>query len=215
MSHPNATTRFAETIAAMPIVAILRGVKPDEVIAVAQAIFDAGVRVIEVPLNSPEPLTSITHLAAHFGDRAIVGAGTVLTVDDVAQCKAAGAQIIVSPNMNPHVIAATVAADMISAPGCLTPTEAFAALSAGAHAVKLFPGELISTAAVKAMRAVLPKQAIVLVVGGISADLMGHYREAGANGFGIGGGIYRAGASVEQAGANAAAFVAALGTGPS
>ena len=201
---------FAETIAAMPIVAILRGVKPDEVIAVAQAIFDAGVRVIEVPLNSPDPLISVARLAAHFGNRAIVGAGTVLTIDDVTRCKAAGAQIIISPNMNPDVIRATVAAGMISAPGCLTPTEAFAALDAGAHAVKLFPGELISAAVVKAMRAVLPKQAIVLVVGGVSADLINQYREAGANGFGIGGGIYRPGASPEHAGANARAFVAAL-----
>jgi 2-dehydro-3-deoxyphosphogalactonate aldolase len=210
MNQPNAAARFAEAIAAMPIVAILRGVKPDEVIAVAQAIFDAGVRVIEVPLNSPNPLTSIANLAAHFGDRAIVGAGTVLTVDAVTRCKDAGAQIIVSPNMNPDVIRATVAAGMISAPGCLTPTEAFAALDAGAHAVKLFPGELISAAAVKAMRAVLPKEAIILVVGGVSADLIGRYREAGANGFGIGGGIYRVGTSAEQAEANAAAFVAAL-----
>jgi 2-dehydro-3-deoxyphosphogalactonate aldolase len=201
---------FAEAIAAMPIVAILRGVKPDEVVAVAQAIFDAGVRAIEVPLNSPEPFISIANLATHFADRAIVGAGTVLTVEDVARCKAAGAQIIVSPNMNPDVIRATVAAGMISAPGCLTPTEAFAALEAGAYAIKLFPGELISAAAVKAMRAVLPKEAIVLVVGGVSADLISQYREAGANGFGIGGGIYRPGTSAEQAGANARAFVAAL-----
>ncbi len=210
MSHSKAAARFAEAIAAMPIVAILRGVKPDEVIAVAQAIFEAGVRVIEVPLNSPDPLTSIASLATHFGDRAIVGAGTVLTVEDVARCKEAGAQIIVSPNMNPDVIRATVAAGMISAPGCLTPTEAFAALDAGAHAVKLFPGELISAAAVKAMRAVLPKQAIVLVVGGVSADLINQYQEAGANGFGIGGAIYRPGTTPQQAGANAAAFAAAL-----
>ena len=210
MSNPDVVTRFAEAIAAIPIVAILRGVKPDEVIAVAQAIFDVGVRVIEVPLNSPDPFTSIANLATQFTDRAIVGAGTVLTVEDVARCKAAGAQIIVSPNMNPDVIRATVAAGMISAPGCLTPTEAFAALDAGAHAVKLFPGELISAAVVKAMRAVLPKQAVVLVVGGVSADLISQYREAGANGFGIGGGIYRPGTSAEQAGANARAFVAAL-----
>lgn len=210
MSNPDVVTRFAEAIAAIPIVAILRGVKPDEVVAVAQAIYDAGVRVIEVPLNSPDPLLSIANLATHFTDRAIVGAGTVLTVEDVARCKAAGAQIIVSPNMNPDVIRATVAAGMISAPGCLTPTEAFAALDAGAHAVKLFPGELISAAVVKAMRAVLPKQAVVLVVGGVSADLISQYREAGANGFGIGGGIYRPGASPEQAGANAAHYVAAL-----
>jgi 2-dehydro-3-deoxyphosphogalactonate aldolase len=208
MSHP---ARFAEAIAAMPLVAILRGVTPDEVVSVAQAIFDAGVRIIEVPLNSPDPFASIARLAAHFGDRAIVGAGTVLSTEDVARCKAADAQIIVSPNMNPEVIRATVAAGMISAPGCLTPTEAFAALEAGAHAVKLFPGELISAAAVKAMRAVLPKEAIVLVVGGVSANMIQNYRDAGANGFGIGGGIYRAGTTAEQAGANAAALVSVLG----
>ncbi len=202
--------RFAQAITAMPIVAILRGVKPDEVVDIAQAIHDAGVRVIEVPLNSPDPLASVEKLAAHFGDRAIVGAGTVLTTQDVADCKAAGAQIIVSPNMNADIIRATVAAGMISAPGCLTPTEAFAALDAGAHAVKLFPGELISSAAVKAMRAVLPGHAIVLVVGGVSVEHISSYRDAGASGFGIGGGIYRAGYSAEQVRSNAAAFVGAM-----
>ena len=211
MSSTDNAVSFAQAIKAMPIVAILRGVKADEVVAVAQAIYDAGVCVIEVPLNSPNPFISIASLAAHFGDKAIVGAGTVLNTDDVARCKDAGAQIIVSPNMNPDVIRATVAAGMISAPGCLTPTEAFAALDAGANAVKLFPGELISAAAVKAMRAVLPKDAIVLVVGGVSAELVSSYREAGASGFGIGGGIYRVGYSAGQAGANAAAFVAAIG----
>jgi 2-dehydro-3-deoxyphosphogalactonate aldolase len=211
MSTTNIATRFIQAIASMPIVAILRGVKPDEVVAVAQAIYDAGVRVIEVPLNSPDPFTSIKKLAEHFGDRAIVGAGTVLNTADVARCHEAGAQIIVSPNMNPEVIRASVASGMISAPGCLTPTEAFAALEAGAHAVKLFPGELVSAAAVKAMRAVLPTDAIVLVVGGVSEELVNTYRDAGANGFGIGGGIYRAGYSAAQAGANAAAFVKAMG----
>jgi 2-dehydro-3-deoxyphosphogalactonate aldolase len=210
MSNADIATQFRNSIADTPIVAILRGVKPDAVVAVAQSIFDAGIRVIEVPLNSPDPFTSIAKLAAYFGDRAIIGAGTVLTTNDVAACKAAGAQIIVSPNMNPDVIRATVAAGMISAPGCLTPTEAFAALDAGAHAVKLFPGDLISAAAVKGMRAVLPKDAIVLVVGGVSVESLQSYRDAGANGFGIGGGIYRAGNTAKEAGANAAAFVAAL-----
>ncbi len=204
------TSRLAHAIAEMPVVAILRGVTPDEVIDVAQAIYDAGVRIIEVPLNSPEPLESITRLAAHFGERAIVGAGTVLTVEDVGHCRDAGAQIIVSPNMNVNVIRATTDAGMISAPGCLTPTEAFAALEAGAHAIKLFPGELVSAAAVKAMRAVLPKVAVVLVVGGVSPDNALAYRAAGADGFGIGSGIYRAGDSAKQSGSKAAAFVAAL-----
>ncbi len=210
MSSTHIATQFRKSIAEMPIVAILRGVTPDEVVAVAQAIYDAGVRVIEVPLNSPDPFNSIAKLAAHFGDRAIIGAGTVLNTGDVVACKAAGAQIIVSPNMNPNVIRATVAAGMISAPGCLTPTEAFAALEAGAHAVKLFPGELVSAAAVKGMRAVLPANAIVLVVGGVAVATVQSYCDAGASGFGIGGGIYRAGNTPEEAGANAAAFVAAL-----
>ncbi len=211
MNAADTATRFGQAIASMPIVAILRGVKPDEVVAMAQAIYDEGVRIIEVPLNSPDPFTSIKRLSSHFGDRAIVGAGTVLNTDDVARCHEAGAQIVVSPNMNPEVIRASVASGMISAPGCLTPTEAFAALEAGAHAVKLFPGELVSAAAVKAMRAVLPKDAIVLVVGGVSEELVNTYRDAGANGFGIGGGIYRAGYSAAQAGTNAAAFVKAIG----
>jgi 2-dehydro-3-deoxyphosphogalactonate aldolase len=210
MHLANLAERFIDAIATMPIIAILRGVAPDEVVAVAQAIYDSGVRVIEVPLNSPDPFTSIKRLAAHFGDTAIVGAGTVLTVVDVERCKDAGAQIIVSPNMNADVIRGTVAAGMISAPGCLTPTEAFAALDAGAHAVKLFPGELISPAAVKAMRAVLPEDTTVLVVGGVSTDHISGYRDAGVSGFGIGGSIYRVGYSAEQARANAAAFVAVI-----
>lgn len=211
MNHRHPVSRLAEAMAAVPIVAILRGVRPDEVVPVAQAIFDAGVRVIEVPLNSPDPFSSIAQLVKHFGHHAIIGAGTVLTTTDVTRCIEAGAQIIVSPNMNPGVIRATVAAGIISAPGCLTPTEAFAALDAGAHAVKLFPGELISTACVKAMRAVLPKEAMILVVGGISPEHVCQYREAGANGFGIGSAIYRAGTSAEEAGDKARAFVRVLG----
>jgi 2-dehydro-3-deoxyphosphogalactonate aldolase len=202
-------------LAEMPIVAILRGVTPDEVVGVAQAIYDAGVRIIEVPLNSPDPFASIARLAGHFGGndvrRAIVGAGTVLTLDDVARCAAVGAQIIVSPNMNAGVIAATVAAGIISAPGCITPSEAFAALDAGAHAIKLFPGELITPAVIKAMRAVLPASAHVLVVGGVTVDAISDYVAAGASGFGIGGGIYRPGMSAAQAGKNATSFVAMAG----
>jgi 2-dehydro-3-deoxyphosphogalactonate aldolase len=210
MNYTNNASRFAQAIAQMPIVAILRGITPDEVVAVAQAIYDAGVRIIEVPLNSPDPYISIDRLAAHFGDTAIVGAGTVLTTDEVAKCLSAGAQIIVSPNMDTAVIRAAVDAGMISAPGCLSPTEAFAALGAGAHAIKLFPGEMVSAASVKAMRAVLPKDAIVLVVGGVSAGSVGSYCAAGASGFGIGGGIYRAGISPGEAGTNARAMVAAM-----
>ena len=146
-------------------------------------------------------------MAKAFAGRALIGAGTVLTLDDVARCHAAGAQLIVSPNMNVQIIEASIAAGMVSAPGCMTPTEAFAALEVGAHAIKLFPGEMISPAAVKAMRAVLPKDATVLVVGGVTPATIADFQAAGANGFGVGGGIYRVGTTAEEAGRNATAFV--------
>lgn len=202
--------RFQAAIAGMPVVAILRGVEPDEVVEIAQAILDVGIRVIEVPLNSPQPLASIRKLVEHFGSQAVIGAGTVLSVSEVEACHEAGAQIIVSPNTEPEVIRATVAAGMVSLPGCLTPTEAFTALSAGANAIKLFPGEMVSAATVKAMRAVLPKSALVFVVGGVSTALIPAYREAGADGFGVGGSIYKAGFTADKARASAAEFAAAL-----
>jgi len=206
-------TDFRQRLIAMPVVAILRGVRPDEVEDVVEAIIAAGVTLIEVPLNSPDPFTSIARITKRFAGQALLGAGTVLTVADVARCHEAGAQLIVSPNMRADVIAATLAAGMFSAPGCFTPTEAFAALEAGAHAVKLFPGELVSPAGVKAMRAVLPKAATVLVVGGVTVSNAQAFRDAGANGFGVGGSIYRAGISAVEVGRNAAAFVQALGGG--
>jgi 2-dehydro-3-deoxyphosphogalactonate aldolase len=202
---------FQQRLTAMPVVAILRGVKPDEVEGVVEAIIAAGVTLIEVPLNSPDPFTSIARITRRFAGQALLGAGTVLSVADVQRCHDAGAQLIVSPNMRADVIAASVAAGMLSAPGCLTPTEAFAALEAGAHAIKLFPGELVSPAGVKAMRAVLPKSVRVLVVGGVTLSNAQAFREAGANGFGVGGSIYRAGMSAAEAGRNAATFVQALG----
>lgn len=201
---------FLTRLNAMPVVAILRGVQPDEVEAVADAIVAAGVTIIEVPLNSPDPFNSIERMAKRFAGRAIVGAGTVLSVAGVERCAAVGAQLIVSPNMRSDVIKVTVAAGMLSAPGCLTPTEAFAALDAGAHAVKLFPGEMVTPAVVKAMRAVLPKDATVLVVGGVTPENATAFSAAGADGFGVGGAIYKVGTTADEAGANAAAFVAAL-----
>ncbi len=203
-------TDFLQRLAIMPIVAILRGVTPDEVEAVVDALIAAGVTLIEVPLNSPDPFRSIEVMAKRYAGQAVIGAGTVLNTADVQRCHDAGAQLIVSPNMRPDVIKASVAAGMLSAPGCLTPTDAFAALDAGAHAVKLFPGELVTPAVVKAMRAVLPKQATVLVVGGVSTSNAQAFRDAGANGFGVGGSIYRAGTSAAEAGRNAAAFVKML-----
>ncbi|GAB5483161.1 MAG: 2-dehydro-3-deoxy-6-phosphogalactonate aldolase [Parasphingorhabdus sp.] len=190
----------------MPVVAILRGVRPDEIEAIGEAIVAAGITILEVPLNSPDPFASIETMARCFANRAIVGAGTVLNTVDVQRCKDAGSQLIVSPNMRPDVIEATVAGGMISTPGCLTPSEAFDALDAGAHAVKLFPGELVPPAGVKAMRAVLPSKAKMLVVGGVTTDNLQAYRDAGATGFGIGGSIYRAGDSAGKVGASAKAF---------
>ncbi len=201
---------FRARLSAMPVIAILRGVTPAEIERVGEAIIAAGVTMIEVPLNSPDPFASISVMAKRFAGRAIVGAGTVLCVADVQRCKDAGAQIIVSPNMRADVIAASVAGGMLSAPGCLTPTEAFAALDAGAHAIKLFPGEMITPAAVKAVRAVLPKRATVLVVGGVTADNAAAFGAAGADGFGVGGAIFRPGTTADETGRNAAAFVRAL-----
>ena len=201
---------FLARLNAVPVVAILRGVRPDEVEDIAGAIIAAGVTIIEVPLNSPDPFMSIERMAKRFAGRAIVGAGTVMSVADVERCRQAGAQLIVSPNMRPDVIAATVAGGIIAAPGCFTPTEVFAALDAGAHAVKLFPGELVSPVVVKAMRAVLPQSTIVLVVGGVTPSNAGAFRAAGANGFGVGGSIYRVGATAEDVGQNATAFVSVL-----
>lgn len=200
---------FRARLAECPLVAIIRGVTPDEVVGVGEAIYGAGIRIIEVPLNSPDPFASIGLLAAAMGARAIVGAGTVLAAADVARVREAGGRIVVSPGGEVDVIAATVAAGMISAPGFFTPTEAFAALKAGAHALKLFPAEAASPAVVRAQRAVLPKDVPLLVVGGVRPDNMGDYLAAGANGFGLGSGVYKPGQTPAQVGAQAAAFVAA------
>jgi 2-dehydro-3-deoxyphosphogalactonate aldolase len=197
---------FLKRLSAMPVVAILRGVNPNEVEAIADAIIAAGITILEVPLNSPDPFASIALLAKTCAGRALIGAGTVLSTADVARCHDAGSQIIVSPNMRPDIIAASVEAGMISAPGCLTPTEAFAALDAGADAIKLFPGEMVNPIIVKAMRAVLPKASTLLVVGGVTPDNAVAFQQAGANGFGVGGSIYRAGTNAKEAGRNAEAF---------
>ncbi len=193
-----------------PLVAIIRGVTPDEVEAVGEAIFAAGIRIIEVPLNSPDPLESIRRLSARMGERALVGAGTVLTVGQVREVERAGGRLVVSPNTNPDVIRATVHAGMVSAPGYFTPSEAFTAIDAGATALKLFPAEGASPAVVKAQRAVLPKDVPLLIVGGVTPETMQPWLEAGANGFGLGSGVYSPGRSAEDSGARAAAYVQAL-----
>src|SRR5687768_12749993 len=189
---------FQPRFAACPLVAIIRGVTPAEAEAVGDAIFEAGIRIIEVPLNSPEPLKSIERLAKRLGDRALIGAGTVLEERQVGEVKSAGGQLIVSPNTNPGVIAATAAAGLVSCPGYFTPSEAFAAIAAGAHALKLFPAEAATPGVVKAQRAVLPREIPILVVGGVKPEQMGAWIEAGANGFGLGSGLFKPGNSPAQ-----------------
>jgi 2-dehydro-3-deoxyphosphogalactonate aldolase len=201
---------FHAHLAACPLVAIIRGVQPHEVEAIGDALFEAGVRIIEVPLNSPEPLDSISRLASRFGDRALIGAGTVLHVEQVAQVADAGGRIVVSPGTDREVIKATVGAGMVSAPGYFTPSEAFTAVKAGAHVLKLFPAEAAGPVVVKAQRAVLPLDVPLLVVGGVTPDKMAGYLAAGANGFGLGGALYKPGQSPEQVAEQARAFVAAL-----
>lgn len=201
---------FRRYFAECPLVAIIRGVTPEEAEATARALYEGGIRIIEVPLNSPDPLTSIRTIADTLGANALVGAGTVLTVDDVEQVKQAGGRLVVSPNMNPDVIRATVDSGIVSCPGTFTPTEAFAAIRAGATVVKLFPAEGASPKVLKAMRAVLPQDATLLVVGGITPESMGDWTDAGANGFGLGGGLYKPGQTREETLAKARAYVEAL-----
>ena len=188
---------FRATLIQAPLIAILRGITPNEAPAVGRALWDAGFRILEVPLNSPEPMISIAMLRLALPD-ALIGAGTVLDLKQVAQVQAAGGQLIISPNFNPAVVAAAKAARMFAIPGVATPTEAFAALSAGADAIKLFPAEMIAPAAVKAMRAVLPTDALLIPVGGMGAANMAAYWEAGANGFGIGSSLYSPGKAISS-----------------
>lgn len=189
----NALDQFNRLFAQCPLIAILRGVRPDEVEAIGEALVEGGVRIIEVPLNSPDPLDNISRLSARFGGRALIGAGTVMTVGEVDSVHAAGGRLIVSPSTNAAVIAATIAAGMVSCPGYMTPTEAFAAIDAGAHALKLFPAEAVSPAVVRAQRAVLPGDMRIIVFGSVRPDTMARWIDAGANGFGIGSGVYRPG----------------------
>ncbi|HEX5182767.1 MAG TPA: 2-dehydro-3-deoxy-6-phosphogalactonate aldolase [Allosphingosinicella sp.] len=190
-----------------PLVAILRGVTPGEAEAVGEAILEAGIRIIEVPLNSPEPLESIGILAKSLGDRALVGAGTVLDAAEVARVGDAGGRLIVSPNSFAPVIEATAAANMVSSPGFYTPSEAFDALRAGAHSLKLFPAEATSPDMLKALRAVLPGDVPLLVVGGVKPDTMRPWIAAGAAGFGLGSGLYKPGQSAAETGAKARLYV--------
>ena len=199
--------RFHAYLGECPLVAIIRGVTPDDAAGIGKAILDAGIRIIEVPLNSPDPLKSISILAQRFGDVALIGAGTVLTTQQVGEVDEAGGALVVSPNVNADVIRATAAAGLVSCPGYFTPSEAFAALSAGATGLKLFPAEGASPAFLKGQRAVLPKEVPVLAVGGISPANMRPWLEAGASGFGLGSGLYKPGQSADETAEKARAYV--------
>jgi 2-dehydro-3-deoxyphosphogalactonate aldolase len=192
------------------LVAIIRGVTPGEVEAIGEVLFEAGIRIIEVPLNSPEPLLSIEKLARRFGGEALIGAGTVLEAADVTRVADAGGRVIVSPNTFEPVITATAAAGLVSLPGFFTPSEAFTAIRAGATGLKLFPAEGAAPAVVKAQRAVLPGEVPLLVVGGISPGNMQPWLDAGAQGFGLGSGLYKPGQSAQETAAKAKAYVDGL-----
>ncbi len=191
------------------LIAILRGVRPDEAEAVGQALYQAGFRVIEVPLNSPDPYTSIRTLRDSLPADCLIGAGTVLTPEQVEQVKAAGGQVIVMPHSDARVLRAAKAAGLYLSPGVATPTEAFAALAEGADVLKLFPAEQMAPAVIKAWLAVLPGGTLLLPVGGITPDNMQVFTDAGAKGFGLGSGLFKPGMSVEQVASRAQAYVAA------
>ncbi|WP_417809138.1 2-dehydro-3-deoxy-6-phosphogalactonate aldolase [Thioclava sp.] len=191
-----------------PLIAILRGITPPEALPVTEALIDAGITRIEVPLNSPDPLVSIKAMVERFGTQADIGAGTVLTPEHVRAVAATGARLIVSPNCDPAVIGETKTAGLQSYPGVMTPTEAFAAIAAGADALKLFPGDLIGPVGLRAMAAVLPRDVALYAVGGVSVENMADWQRAGAAGFGIGSAIYRPGDSAETVSQKAHALVA-------
>ena len=206
--------KWAHALRTLPLVGILRGLRPGEALDVGHALAATGWSLIEVPLNSPEPLQSIRTLVQAF-PQALVGAGTVLTVADVHGVHAAGGQLIVSPNFNAEVVREAVSLGLVCLPGVLSATEAFGALAAGATGLKLFPAEMVSPAVVKALRAVLPADAPLLPVGGIGPGNMAAYRAAGASGFGIGSALYKPGMTAAQVRSAAADFVAAwAGTMP-
>jgi 2-dehydro-3-deoxyphosphogalactonate aldolase len=194
----------------LPLIAILRGITPVDAEGAVDALDAAGWRVVEVPLNSPDALETLRRMVKRAGDKLLIGAGTVLTVDQVDAIAAAGAKLMVAPNCNPDVIRAASAKGLITAPGVATPTEAFAALDAGADALKMFPGELLPPPAVKAWRAVLPPDTLLLPVGGVAPDNIAAYLKAGADGFGIGTSVYKPGMTMAEMAARAKALADAF-----
>lgn len=204
-----ALSAFDAAFARCPLIAILRGLEPSEALDVGEALVAAGIGVLEVPLNSPDPFDSIGRLSRALAGRAVVGAGTVLKPADVDRLADTGGTLVVSPNCSADVIRRTKALGLVSAPGVMTPTEAFAALDAGADMLKLFPGELIGPAGAKAMAAVLPKGVRIVMVGGVTADGLGAYKGGPVAGFGIGSAMFTPGLSADEVGQRARKFVAA------
>lgn len=209
-AHADFTKAFADC----PLIAILRGVLPDDVEEIGEAALSAGIKIIEVPLNSPNAYESIRRLAVRFGSHFIVGAGTVTDVAQVTRVRDVGGRLIVCPNTDKDVILSSVQAGLVCVSGYFTPSEAFAALAAGAHALKLFPAEATSPTSVKALRAVLPKSVPIIAVGGITSDAMASWMSNGTDGFGLGSSLYKPGSSSREVATSAKAFVHALDTMP-
>lgn len=203
-------TRFRAELEKCPLIAILRGLTPDQSAEIGEALVDAGIALIEVPLNSPDPLDSIACLSRTLAGRALIGAGTVLDPAMVPMVHAAGGGLVVAPNVDPDVIAASVASGLVCLPGYFTPSEAFTAARAGAHGLKLFPAEAARPDMLKAQKAVLPPELPVLIVGGITPDQIAQWKAAGAAGFGLGSALFRAGDTAKLVHARAREFVAAV-----
>lgn len=199
-----------QALAELPLIAILRGLTPENAVPVGLVLVDAGFRVIEVPLNSPRPFESIERLAKAFGSRALIGAGTVLRPEDVGRVNERGGRLIVMPHSDPRIVAETKARGLPCLPGVATPSEGFAALAAGAEGLKLFPAEAIGPAVVKAWRAVFPAETLLLPVGGITPERIADYRAAGASGFGLGSALFHPGLTMPEMQARAKAFVSAI-----
>ncbi|MGL5447598.1 MAG: 2-dehydro-3-deoxy-6-phosphogalactonate aldolase [Rhabdaerophilum sp.] len=203
-------TRFERALLEAPLIAILRGIRPDEVLAAGESLIAAGFRLIEVPLNSPDPFESIQRLVKHLGERAVIGAGTVRHTDEVRTLAQIGAGLVLSPHADPVVIRETVAVGLVSVPGILTPTEAFLALDAGAHALKLFPMEMIGLSGAKAMRAVLPIGTRMIAVGGVNEANAASLLAGGMDGLGLGSSLYKPGDDANSIRARAERFVHAM-----
>ena len=206
----NLMTSWTQKLSDMPLVAILRGLPPEQAIDVSTVLVEAGFKIIEVPLNSPEPFESISKIKKHFGDQIIVGAGTVLTGEDARKVYDCGGELIVAPNLDPEVAEVSRALGMIYCPGILTPTEAFLALKLGATTIKLFPADAHPPSYIKAIRAVLPPETSIMPTGGIVPDNMAQYISAGATGIGLGSALYSPNKTLDEISAAAKTYIKAI-----